>query len=255
MDRNSVAFVFLLFHSLFCKHNSIMAFPKNAAFGRNNVQKVEDRNDIFFVDFQLLHYLDKQLIYKEFCMTNASHTVFRKCMYDPPAYCSAPPKNTSEYVSNEWVRNNHHQLTWNQGISPYHKIVDDVRNILIFKPRVIFVKGTEKIRFLQNLLLNSLETRKDMSNQYNQIFNIPIYDLGGSFMFASLKRLRQDTPLHIVSNFKRMCPLHNNTHCAVFNVCLLRYHYLQDLEKLRSENPTQPFHSNQIYTVGPPPSP
>jgi hypothetical protein len=201
----------------------------------NNVGKVEDRNDIFFIDFQLLHYLDKQLIYKEFCMVNASNSIFRRCMYEPPEYCKPPPSGTKEDISNNWLKTNHHQLTWNHGIAPYFKILEDVRSILAFKPKVIFVKGTEKIKFFQNLLLNSLDTRKDMSDLYKQIFNIPIYDLGASCKFSSLKSLRQETPPYIVANFKRMCPLHNNTHCAVFNVLLLRYRYLQDLEKIRYE--------------------
>ncbi len=208
------------------------------AFSKNTPKTISDRSDIFFVDFQLLHYLDQHLIYKEFCMTNAAHSVFRKSMYEPPAYCNPPTKNSNEYVSNKWLQNHHHQSTWNQGIAPYHRIVDDVRAILTFKPKVIFVKGSEKIRFLQNLLLNSLETRKDMSKQYEQIFNIPIYDLGGSHMFSSLKQLRKETPPYIIANFKRACPQHNNVHCAVFNVLLLRYHYLRDLEKLRNADDT-----------------
>src|SRR6266576_6812612 len=107
------------------------------AFHKNVQPSIANRSDIFFIDFQLLHYLDNQMIYKEFSMVNASNTVFRKCMYEPPAYCKEPSKTSCEYGANKWLRNHHHQLTWNQGIAPYYRIVDDVQTILSFKPKVV----------------------------------------------------------------------------------------------------------------------
>src|SRR6266576_4999465 len=193
-----------------------------------------NKNSIFFVDIQGHRGYNGEYIYKELAIINLSETFLLHNIYKPPYDSNSRIIDNKYWKANKWLEHHFHHFNWTNGICGYNTIVRDMREILPHNPTQIYVKGEEKIKFVKNLLMYSVDNKYLDERKYDTIIGIPVIDLGSDTHKApnlkTLKNLYKSVVQYdSIEDKKKFCLYHNSFNCALLNVLLLRYFYLLNI--------------------------
>ena len=109
----------------------------------------------FIVDMQGFQGHNDQFILKEIAATDLfiDNYCVSHIFLPPFEFNELSAKHKSTYA---WLYRNFHGLSWDTGYMPYDQ-VDDVIKSMLSEANVIYVKGAEKKKFLDNILKVSID--------------------------------------------------------------------------------------------------
>lgn len=149
---------------------------------------------IFVIDMQGFRGCNNTFIIKELAVVNVNENFHRHFILKPPFSFSTLSRELQ--CQAHWVYENHHGLKWEGGLTTFWEVKEYL--LLNMKNTTIYVKGTEKKKWLDDLLGNIA-----------LVFNVEDHSC------PNLKSLKQNYPDMLRCNAHSGC-------CALQNAFLLK---------------------------------
>lgn len=102
----------------------------------------------FIIDFQGFKSVTNEFIVKELALISVDAEVYELHLFQPPCNFIDLPRHLQKQVV--WLESCHHGLFWGSGLRKYEELRDIFINIKI--QGNVYVKGTEKQKFIASLL-------------------------------------------------------------------------------------------------------
>lgn len=162
------------------------------------------RSDIAFADLQGFFDNCNGFVIKEFSFIHANSLVSpHHFIFKPPYSWNKLNQNAKRRAS--YLLRFHHGLNWESGSIDYKHVKTCIDRLLLSNVKIIYVKGLEKIKWLQTLCPSSHVAILDMDDMQSLNNN----------------HFKQQTQL-------KLCAHHNNVakQCAFQNVLILKDFYM-----------------------------
>ena len=104
----------------------------------------------FVIDFQAFKSLDNKFIVKELAIVRVDGDSEFHTLFKPPQ-----PYNTLSDAMKQrvdYLTTNIHGLNWNDGFVDFTSSIDSIIEFLLTNANLIFVKGLERIKFINKIL-------------------------------------------------------------------------------------------------------